>query len=222
MQRNLFLSGELASMFGEVFKVNVSSFADAIKCVDVNRKGFKQYLRNAAEAGTGFSVRVGDKELTEDDLTEPMEGDFYIDPIPQGSKSGTGKILAALALLALLVINPGYAMYGYQSVAGAQATFMGGASLTAKGMFVASLATNLALSGIQQLMAPDPATDKDQPDSYLFNGAQQNILEGDPIPLLYGELRVPGTPVSFEIVNRDFPRNNVTVDSQGNLILVGV
>ena len=59
------------------------------------------------------------------------------------------------------------------------------------------------MMGIQQMMAPDPASDSDQEESYLFNGAEQNIVEGDPVPLLYGKLRVPGQPVSFEIAGID-------------------
>ena len=47
-------------------------------------------------------------------------------------------------------------------------------------------------------MAPDPSVDQDSPENYAFNGNAQNIVEGDPIPLLYGELRVPGRPVSVE------------------------
>ena len=69
---------------------------------------------------------------------------------------------------------------------------------TTAGQATAMLAVNLALTGMQQLMAPDPSVD-DGPENYLFNGAGQNIQEGDPVPLLYGELRVPGRPVSVNI-----------------------
>ena len=55
------------------------------------------------------------------------------------------------------------------------------------------------MAGITQMMAPDPSVDTDQEQSYLFNGAEQNIIEGDPVPILYGKLRVPGQPISFEI-----------------------
>ena len=55
------------------------------------------------------------------------------------------------------------------------------------------------MQGLAQIMAPDPATDADQEESYLFNGSEQNIVEGDPVPVLYGRLRVPGQPVNFEV-----------------------
>ena len=50
-------------------------------------------------------------------------------------------------------------------------------------------------------MAPDPSTDNQQDESYLFQGAGQTIVEGDPVPVLYGKLRVPGRPISFEVKN---------------------
>jgi hypothetical protein len=49
-------------------------------------------------------------------------------------------------------------------------------------------------------MAPDPAVDQDAPTNYLFSGGANNAVEGDPIPILYGELRVPGRPISVDIL----------------------
>ena len=50
---------------------------------------------------------------------------------------------------------------------------------------------------------PDPATDnqEDQKEGYIFQGAEQSIPEGAPVPVLYGELRVPGNAVSFDLRN---------------------
>lgn len=217
MKRNLIFEGELAELYGGSFSVSAKNFKEAIKCIEANKPGIRKYFIEAQEKGVNYRVLAGDKELSEDDLTESTSGDFKVIVIPAGSKSGGGKILAALAILALMIINPGFAFYGNTTLTTGSASVMGPAALTAKGMFAASIATNLALTGIQQIMAPDPATDADQPTSYLFNGAQQNIVEGDPVPLLYGELRVPGTPISFEIVNREFNRNNVVVDYEGNI-----
>ena len=67
-----------------------------------------------------------------------------------------------------------------------------------------SVGVNLAITGLQELMAPDPSTDHFKmqvKDTYLFQGSQQNIIEGDPVPVLYGELRVPGRPISVRVRN---------------------
>jgi len=213
MKRKVYLNGELAELFGESIQVKAKTFQEAIKCVDVNRPGFRKYLIDSSEKGIEFKVTVESMELSDTGFDSTLPGDYYITPVPSGAKSGGAKIATALAILALIVINPSN-------------IFLGGnahlaVGITKTGYVAASIATNLALTGIQQILAPDPATDAEEPSSYLFNGAEQNVLEGDPVPILYGELRVPGTPVSFEILNRKFDRNNVITDADGNLLLVG-
>ena len=69
------------------------------------------------------------------------------------------------------------------------------------GLAVAAVGASIAMSGLQEMMAPDPSTDNDQESSYLFNGAEQNLIEGDPVPVLYGRLQVPGQPIKFEVTN---------------------
>lgn len=51
------------------------------------------------------------------------------------------------------------------------------------------------------MMLPDPSVDT-QDESYLFQGSGQTLIEGDPVPLLYGELRIPGRPVSMVVRNQ--------------------
>ena len=70
----------------------------------------------------------------------------------------------------------------------------GAASLNLAGMAVMMLGTNLALMGLAEMSAPDPDKTTDDP-SYLFNGAQNHIEQGKPVPLLYGELTIGGAPI---------------------------
>ena len=72
------------------------------------------------------------------------------------------------------------------------------------GLMAAGLAINLAMTGISEMMAPDPSTDSDQESSYMFNGAEQNVIEGDPVPVLYGHLRIPGQPISFDSISSSY------------------
>ena len=51
------------------------------------------------------------------------------------------------------------------------------------------------------MLAPDPSVDDAQDESYLYQGTTQTILEGDPVPLLYGKLRVPARPISTSVRN---------------------
>jgi len=152
----------------------------------------------AHEAGVGFTLEIeGIAEEHEEDLLLPIKaGDITISAIPAGSKSGGAKIFAAL-VIAFFVLP----MIGAGSFVGPGMTTMegiGAAMATTAGKAAAMLSLNLAMTGMQQLMAPDPSVDEG-PENYLFNGSGQNIQEGDPVPLLYGELRVPGRPVSVYI-----------------------
>lgn len=94
------------------------------------------------------------------------------------------------------------------TTAAAPTSFSAAVAATATGSFgglmAAGLAINLAMTGISEMMAPDPSTDSDQESSYMFNGAEQNVIEGDPVPVLYGHLRIPGQPISFDSISSSY------------------
>ena len=197
MQRKVYLVGELAEKFGSSFTVHASNYSDVFKCLEANHPNFKKYLLDAEERGIGFTIETAGKfEEEEKDLLLPLQhGDVTIAALPAGSKSGGAKIFAAIVLF---VLAPG----------------TGTAALIMK-----SLAVNLAMAGIQQIMAPDPSVDTES-TNYLFNGSEQNIIEGDPVPILYGELRVPGRAVSlFMSTQMGYAgNNNYFQDFDNNLI----
>lgn len=196
MNRNVYLQGELAHRFGEKLVLNVPTLSDLFKLLHANDPSFRHYLVECHEKGVGFACEVADRELLEEDGFEPLEeGDLFVTPVPAGSKSGGAKILAALVIVAFLLTGPGGAL--------ADKAFLGITESLTYGQVLGGLAVSLALSGVQQLMLPDPATDSAGPKSYLFDGGATNFQEGDPIPLLYGELRVPGRPISFEVMNEN-------------------
>ena len=86
------------------------------------------------------------------------------------------------------------------------------------GKIIAGFAVGLALQGLAQIMAPDPSVDDpNNPENYLFNGAQLNMEEGDPMPLLYGELRVPGRQASLHVTGGSYQNSNAMIDSLGNV-----
>ena len=213
MMRKVYLEGEMGERFGTGFQVNAPTVKDVIKCVECNHPSFKKYLMDCHEKDIGFEVDVASNKLdyTEEMLMVLKEGDITITPIPAGSKSGGAKIFAAIALIGLAVFAApllGTAAYttGITSSAGTvigtstvAATGLSAGAITSVQLGLGMLAVNLGMMGLSQVMAPDPATDADQEQNYLFNGNQQNIVEGDPIPVLYGQLRVPGQPVNFEV-----------------------
>ncbi len=197
MKRKIYLEGELGDKFGKELSADVSSVKEALKLIDANFPGFKQYLVDSHDKGVGFLIDIEDKSIeTEEDFILPLnEGDITIQVAPAGSKSGLGKILAAIAIIAVVYFSGGFTAIG---------NVMAGGSMSVgavAGMVGFSIGMSLAMAGLQQLLAPDPSVDEQSPQSYMFNGSEQNIIEGDPVPILYGELRVPGRPIGFGILN---------------------
>ena len=197
MKRSIYLEGELALKFGAQHDFYGDSVKDALRLLDANNPELKKYLIDATECDIGFHIEVGGQELDNplECLLPLREGDIIITPIAAGSKSGGAKILTAIAIAAILFVAPagGQSLYAYMTTTATSAVPGVLANMAL------ALATNLAITGIQQLMAPDPSVDAKE-EGYLFNGAEQTIVEGMPVPLLYGELRVPGYPVSFEMI----------------------
>lgn len=230
MLRKVYLEGEIGEKFGREFTIFAETPRDIFKCLEGNfSPDFRTYIMECTRKNVGFTFEVGNKELHEEHellLTLGM-GDVLISTIPAGSGGGVGKIFAAVAIGVLMwyapylmtgVANPGSMATGFTTLGEAMAA---GHSLGTVGLLTAGLAVNLALVGIQQLMAPDPATDKSSDESYLFNGSEQNIVEGDPVPVLYGQLKVPGQPISFSVINTTSTFNNGTIFDVGAALFLG-
>ena len=203
MKRKVYLEGELGEKFGKELTMNVNSFSEVFRCLECNYPEVRKYLIDCDEKNIGFVCEVAGTPLNSEAelLLEYREGDMVIAPLPVGSKSGGQKILAAIAIIAVVYFTGGFGAEGYISKG-----FAKGASGVAQakayaGVAAISMATNLALTGIQQIMAPDPSVDNDQDESYLFQGTGQTLIEGDPVPVLYGKLRVPGRPISLHVRN---------------------
>lgn len=189
MKRTIYFEGELAKRYSTSLKMEASSLREVVAVLNANDPSFKKYLIECSEKNVGFECLDGNDFITEESSLLPLVSDsLIITPVVAGAEKAGQKILAAAAIALLIYFNPG-------------AAFATAEGLTTLGMAAASVSINLALAGVQQMMAPDPATDKDEVKSYLFNGSEQNIIEGDPIPLLYGELKVPGRPISFDVRN---------------------
>ena len=215
MNRRVYLDGDIAQKFGSEFTIYAESVADVWRCLNCNFPELREYLIECHEKDVGFLCKVADSEIQEEkDLLLKMgPGDIFISPQPAGSKSGFGKILAAIAIVAIM-LTPGLREYfittSLTAVGPAGVTFSYG--LTTAGLIAAGVAVNLALTGIQQLMSPDPSIDTPNTsageNSYLFQGSEQSVLEGDPVPVAYGELRIPGRPIGFELRNKENTYSN--------------
>lgn len=202
MNRNVYLTGILAEKFGKTFSVHTNNYADIINCIDCNRPGFKNFLLASWQEGLGIDIKTAGKSIEEKDLNLPIKtGDVTLTIIPAGSKNGLGKIILGAVLI----------------VAGVATGNIAGASkgLQFFGSALSAIGTNLTLAGIQSLLAPDPSEDSEEEEGYLYNGDASLVVEGDPVPILYGKLRVPGQPISIAVSSASTNSKN-TIDNNGN------
>lgn len=209
MNRKVYLEGEIGEKFGKEFTMPATSFSEVFRCLECNFPTFRQYLITCVENNVGFACEVAGTSLNNETelLLEYKEGDMVISTVPSGSKSGGGKILAALAVVALTIGTLGFtAGFSFQTLASGVGSIAAGGSAgvltgTTAALVATGIAVNLAMTGVQQIMAPDPSVDNDQDESYLFQGTGQTLVEGDPVPVLYGKLRIPGRPISLQVRN---------------------
>jgi len=212
MMRNIYLEGEMGHKFGTGFSMNAPTIKDVFACLDANDSSFKSYLVECANNEIGFTIDIAGNQIDyNEELLMPFnEGDITITPVPAGSK-GIGKIIKAVIIVYITFKMGGFGfIQGMSTATSFAAVAKGFAALVALGV-----ATSLAMAGIMEMFAPDPSTDKDGESSYLFNGSAQNIVEGDPVPVLYGKLRVPGQPVGFEMAGVNMGVNSPYISRRG-------
>jgi len=190
MKRKIYLEGELGQLFTPELEADVRNVSDAIKLLDANFDGaFRKYLAESDSKGLDFVVEIDKKEKSEKEILESEElGDISFHPVPRGSRSKFTSLVLGVALIGIGLASPQFLAFG--NFTNAQV-----------GMALLGIGVSLASASLAMIMAPDPAVDKEQPPTYLFDGSQQNVIEGDPVPLLYGELRVPGRPIGFRTSN---------------------
>lgn len=169
------------SQFGEVWHTDCQNLRDIFRLIECQTPGFRKYLVDAVDAGVSYEIQKGNVFLDhpEEFLLDLGEEDIIITEVPAGARSGPAKILAAIVLYV---------------IAGPAGLVEAGSTLQSV-MFATS--ASLAIQGITQLLAPGVEGDSQETnEGYLFEGANNNISQGMPIPVAYGELRVGGAPIS--------------------------
>ncbi len=74
-----------------------------------------------------------------------------------------------------------------------------------------TLAVNLAISGVTQLMTKGPEMDSAESNQgYLFNGPVNTVQEGLPVPIAYGELVVGGAVINQSFRSSPWPKPKIS------------
>ena len=225
--QTVYLNGDIAK-FGSVWETDCRNIRDIFKLIECQNPSFRKYLIDATEADVSYEIKRGEDFLddTDDLLLSLNNEDIIITEVPSGSKTGGGKLIAAIALT-ILIMNPALIFGSGTTITNAITSFTGkviagtGGKLTVGGLGI-GIATNLALQGTAQLLAPGPEVDAaDENKGYLFSGATNTAVQGMPVPLAYGELVIGGTPISVNFDNRPIAIGSYTNvdDDEGKVVI---
>lgn len=189
MMAAIHLHGWLAEKYGARFDLAVHSVGEAIRLLDANFRGFSADLMRHTP---GFFVRMDGRQVT--DLAAARESaiapEIHIVPAIAGAggdNNGLGKIIMAAVLIV--------------------ASYYGGFSADTSAMLM-NTGVSLAISGVSDLLfsntsrKTDDASDltgETSSPSYAFNGPVNTTAQGNPVPILYGRLRIGSQVVSAGI-----------------------
>lgn len=191
--RKVILQGHLGDKYGSYWEIDANTYQEIFSCIEANYSSFRKDLIDIAEAGGDIDIQSGEKFLEVEDMFYPVDSEtIVITPLPAGAKSGGAKILAAIAIVALAFIaSPVLGTFAAAAAGQIGATYF---ALTAAFL----LAANLAITGMAQLLAPDPSVDTNDQD-YLFSGPENTVAAGNVVPVLFGEMIVGGVTISSGI-----------------------
>ena len=201
--RTIKLSGFLGKKFGRVHRLAVDSPAEAIRALSVIKAGFREFLENSHKNGVAYRFLVGNEALERSELKESLHmkqgasTTFELVPVINGAKSSLGQILFGAALMA-------FAWWAMPAMGFAAVGTVGAMSTSVFG-----IGMSLALGGVAQLLAPKVKAESkeavENKPSYIFNGAVNTVAQGNPVPILYGRMRVGSQVVSAGITSNDIP-----------------
>jgi len=198
--RTVRLYGALGAKFGRVHRLAVASCAEAVQALIALLPGFERELMTSKDRGVGYACFIGKRNLAEERLCDPAGGeDIRIAPMVQGNKrSGLFSVVIGVAM-----VVAGFFTAGATWAALAASITAGGAA----GM-VALAGAALAIGGVMQMLSPQQKglSTKDGPDngaSYNFNGAVNTTAQGNPVPVLYGDLYVGSATISAGVYSED-------------------
>lgn len=187
----VYIHGKLGKIFGEYHELDISRKADVVKAIDANRKGFKKTILSAFKKDIHFDAIDPKESKTsfksiDEYLNQPAPEELHIIP----SVGGSGPLMPFILMLGKAAITVGKFLTG--------------------GTFLGNLAMGVLLQGISYLLTPKPpepvaqkVESKIAQASYLFSSLENQAVQGFPIPLLYGELRVGSSIITVNILNED-------------------
>lgn len=157
-----------------------------------------------------YQIRIAGEDVSADSLTarlhEPLPAGAVIHIVPrmEGAKSG-GVFQVVLGAVAVVA-----------------AFWTGGASMAAWGALSTGLFTagaSMMLGGVAQMLTPQPkapsmhSADNGKQNTY-FSSLENMVAQGNPVPVLYGEMKIGSRVISQMMSTRD-------ESTSGKVVVIG-
>lgn len=212
--KKMILTGRLGKEFGREFEYDAASPAEIIRAFCYQVPGFEAALRQ----GEYRVVRLVPKnpyDIDENSLHLSFGRATGIKIVPVvkgakggGNKKGLGKIILGVVLVAAVFMT-----------AGAAGAFAAGAAgmetgIAATGLlshvtygFLASQAAMMVLGGVAQMLTPavKDGPPADQNESFLLDATGNLTEQGNPVPLVFGEVYTGSVVISTNVVIEELP-----------------
>lgn len=201
---NVRLYGALGSRFGRLHRFAVGSAAEAVAAMCSQFPGFEKFLTDSKEKGLVYAVFYGKHNLSQEELRNSCAGkDIRFAPIVCGSKKGgVFQIIVGIILIVVAVVL---------------AYFYPGNPVSP---ILVRMGIGLIVGGVVQLLTPTPKgpNARERPEntpSYTFSGPVNTQAQGNPVPILYGELFIGSAVISAGINVEDQAYIPVEDDGDG-------
>lgn len=184
MRRKIFLHGYLSSFHQGPIEIVGETVAEVIECLTRQLPGFKPHPVHGRHR-----VKVVGYE-TRESLYQPLGDTIELHIVPQLNGGKRGGLMQIL--LGAVLIGVGF--------------FLGASTFF--GSMLMKVGAMALLGGLAQLLAPQPDSDSDKEEKSKYLGSPKNTVQiGTRIPIVYGEYRVYGHYISFDINAVEFKSN---------------
>ncbi|EAA8667355.1 tail assembly protein [Salmonella enterica] len=190
------LHGDL-QRFGRRFSLSIKTGAEGVYALAMQIPGFREKMSEG-----WYQIRIAGEDVSEETLSarlhEPLSPGAVIHIVPrmEGAKnSGLFQVIAGAALIVASFI-PGLNVAVW---AGMAATWSS---------LAFSIGASLMLGGVAQMLTPKPHSpsmhhaDNGKQNVY-FSSLDNMIAQGNPLPILYGEMLVGSRRISQSLSTRD-------------------
>lgn len=184
MLTKVILDGPLGTRFGREWDLAVSSPTQAIALIEANKPGLVAWIRMNREKYANYRVTIttrAGKRIKLNNETYKMQNDppkeIRFTPVTQGRSAGARMIVGAILIVVGYIFPP-------------------------IGVYTIPMGIALMVGGLVEMLSPQPKTDDSTTSdgaSYYFNGAVNTVTQGNPVPLVYGRLRVGSQAINAAV-----------------------